>query len=145
MRRPAQISRGYKRDDGYTLTEILVVMAIIGLIAAILTPSLMGQLGRARAKTAQMQLQTIAAAVESYRSDVGHYPATSQGLNVKDVKLLNDPWGHAVQYQPTPDGQSFTVISLGRDGQPGGSGLDRDLSAPTGATPASSSTPLTTQ
>jgi general secretion pathway protein G len=132
-------------EEGYTLTEMLVVMAIIGLIAAVLTPSLMGQLGRARAKTAQMQLDTLASAVESYRSDVGHYPTGSQGVAalltdpgeggwkgpyVKNSNVLNDPWGHPVQYQVGQDGQSFTVTSLGRDGQPGGTGLDADLVSP---------------
>jgi general secretion pathway protein G len=140
--------RGIAADDGYTLTEILVVMAIIGLIAAVLTPGLMGQLGRARAKTAQMQLESVAAGVEMFRNDVGHYPSGSQGVSalltdpgedgwsgpyLKDSKTLNDPWGHPLQYQVGQDGQGFAVKSLGRDGQPGGSGLDRDLQAPTGA------------
>jgi general secretion pathway protein G len=146
MRRRAEVyRRGLKTDAGYTLTEMLVVLAIIGLIAAVLTPGLIGQLGRARSKTAQMQLDTVAAGVEMYRTDVGHYPTGSQGIQalladpgeagwngpyVKDSKILNDPWGHPVQYQVGQDGQSFTVTSLGRDGQPGGTGLDRDLQAP---------------
>src|SRR5947208_1117358 len=98
--------RRLTKDEGCTLTEILVVMAIIGLIAAVLTPGLMGQLGRARAKTAQMQLDTVAAGVEMYRTDVGHYPSGSQSIQVlladpgedgwkgpyvKDSKILNDP------------------------------------------------------
>ena len=135
-----------KRDDGYTLTEILVVLAIIGLIAAVLTPGLVGQLSRARAKTAQMQLETIAAGVEMYRADVGRYPATAEGLAalladpgeqegwtgpyIKDPKVLRDPWGNPVQYTVDAEGRTFTVKSLGRDGRPPGVGLDRDLQAP---------------
>jgi len=134
------------RDDGYTLTEILVVMAIIGLLVAVLTPGLVGQLGRARAKSAQMQLETVAAAVEMFRSDVNRYPTDAEGLSslltepgtvegwtgpyLKSGKSLQDPWGRNLEYQMNSDGRSFTVKSLGRDGAPGGSGLDKDLTAP---------------
>jgi len=133
------------RDEGYTLTEILVVMAIIGLIAAVLTPGLVGQLGRARAKTAQMQLESVASAVELFRSDVSRYPTQGEGLNalvgdpgddgwtgpyLKNAKVLQDPWGRLVEYKVDTDGRSFTVTSLGRDGKAGGSGLDKDLQAP---------------
>jgi general secretion pathway protein G len=138
--------RRLKDDQGYTLTEILVVMAIIGLIAAVLTPGLVGQLGRARAKSAQMQVDTVAAAVEMFRSDTNRYPTDSEGLGalltepgtvdgwagpyLKNLKLLQDPWGHAVQYKLDSDGRSFTVTSFGRDGTQGGSGQDKDLTAP---------------
>jgi len=144
MRRHARRHR--LSDDGYTLVEILVVLAIIGLLAAVLTPNLIGQLGRARAKTAQVQLETLAAAVESFRSDVGRYPTNSEGLTVllaqpggvdgwvgpyiKGAKALNDPWGHPVQYQESDDALTFQVISLGADGQPNGQGLNADLHAP---------------
>jgi general secretion pathway protein G len=135
-----------KRDAGYTLTEMLVVLAIIALIAAVLTPGLIGQLGRARAKTAQMQVDSIAASVEMFRSDVGRYPTSGEGLTslvtqpagadgwtgpyLKSAKILSDPWGHAVLYTPSADGQGFTVTSLGRDGAPNGTGLDADLTSP---------------
>jgi general secretion pathway protein G len=134
-----------KDDRGYTLTEILVVMAVIGLIAAILTPGLVGQLGRARAKTAQMQLDTIAAAVETFRSDVGRYPTNDEALNallvqpqnadgwtgpyLKNPKVTSDPWGHPVAYQVDSVGETFTVTSYGADGAAGGVGLDKDLTA----------------
>lgn len=133
-------------EDGYTLTEMLVVLAIIGVLVAVLTPNLIGQLGRARAKSAQMQLDTIAAAVESFRTDVGHLPTAGEGLSalvsdpgneqgwtgpyLKDSKILNDPWGHPITYQPDAQGQGFTVTSLGRDGAAGGTGLDKDLTSP---------------
>lgn len=135
---------GRLKDGGYTLTEILVVMAVIGLIAAVLTPGLVGQLGRARAKTAQMQLETIASGVEMFRADVGRYPTDSEGLNVlvnqpsdaegwtgpylKNARVLQDPWGNAVSYKS--EGRSFVVRSLGADGAASGFGLDRDLVAP---------------
>jgi len=134
------------RDEGYTLTEILVVMAVIGLIAAMLTPGLVGQLGRSRSKTAQVQLETVAASVEMFRSDVGRYPSQAEGLQVlitqpgdgegwtgpyvKSSKVLQDPWGNALQYRAGEDGRTFLVSSLGADGKAEGQGLNRDLHAP---------------
>jgi general secretion pathway protein G len=147
MRRDPE-SRVRRGDDGYTLTEILVVLAIIGLIAAVLTPGLVGQLGRARAKTGQMQVETLAAAVEVFRSDVGRYPTKGEGLNallaepgdaagwtgpyIKSSKVMKDPWGHDIAYDATDDSRSFTVTSYGADGKGGGVGLDKDLQAPNG-------------
>jgi general secretion pathway protein G len=125
---------------------MLVVLAIIGLIAAVLVPGLIGQLGRARAKSAQMQIDSIAAAVEIFRTDVNRYPTSDEGLNallvqpsnadgwtgpyLKSTKLLQDPWGHPVLYSLSGDNLTFTITSLGRDGAPGGAGLDKDLTAP---------------
>jgi len=124
-------------------------MAIIGLIAAVLTPGIVGQLGRARAKTAQVQLDTVAAAVESFRSDVGRYPTNAEGLTalmsqpanvdgwtgpyVKSSKATTDPWGHPIEYKESDDGLTFVVTSLGADGQPDGTGLNKDLHAPAGS------------
>lgn len=132
-------------EDGYTLTEILVVMAIIGLIAAVLTPGLLGQLGRARAKTASLQLESVAAAVEMFRSDTGRYPTNSEGLNalvsqpanaegwqgpyLKNPKMLTDPWGHAETYTLADTGLTYIVGSYGADGAEGGTGLNKDLQA----------------
>lgn len=134
--------------DGYTLTEMLVVIGIICLIAAVLTPGLMGQLGRARVKAAELQLQTVASAVELFKSDVGRYPTEQEGLTalvtepaglqgwtgpyLKDSKALLDPWNRPLLYTVDPSGQSFVVQSLGADGKPGGSGVNRDLKASSG-------------
>lgn len=131
-------------DDGYTLTEMLVVIAIIALLAAVLTPSLMGQLARARVKAASLQLQSLASAVESFRSDIGRPPTTEEGLNalvgqpgdlegwlgpyLRDPGALKDPWGRAVQYSVV-DEQSFELKSLGADGKPGGRGPAADITA----------------
>jgi len=135
-------------DNGYTLTEMLVVIGIICLIAAVLTPGLMGQLGRARVKAAELQLQTVASAVELFKSDVGRYPSEQEGLTalvtepaglqgwtgpyLKDSKALLDPWNRPLLYTLDPSGQSFVVQSLGADGKPGGSGVNRDLKASSG-------------
>ncbi|MDR3511010.1 MAG: type II secretion system major pseudopilin GspG [Caulobacteraceae bacterium] len=133
-------------EAGYTLTEMLVVIGIICLIAAVLTPNVMGQLARARVKTAQLQLQTVGADLEAFRSDVGRYPTTQEGLQAllqqpssadgwsgpyaRDAKALNDPWNRPLVYSVDDSGQTYQVKSLGADGKPGGSGVDRDLVEP---------------
>jgi general secretion pathway protein G len=135
-----------RRDEGYTLTEMLVVIGIISLIAAVLTPNLVNQLGRARSKAAGLQVQTVASAIEVFRSDVGRYPTEQEGLAalvsqpagadewsgpyLRDTKQLKDPWNHPLVYRLDSTGRHFWVQSLGADGKPGGSGDDRDLSAP---------------
>lgn len=131
-------------DEGYTLTEMLVVIAIIALIAAVLTPALVGQLSRARVKAAALQLQTIESALETYRSDVGRLPTTDEGLAVltkepanvegwlgpylRDAKAARDPWGRPFVYRETSD-DSFELICLGADGKPGGRGAAADLAS----------------
>lgn len=141
MRLPAR--RRLTASDGYTLTEMLVVIGIIAMIAALLTPTLYGQFQRARAKTARLQLDTIASGVELFRSDVGRYPTSSEGLRsllasniegwtgpyLKDARALQDPWNHDVEYVLQEDG-TFFVRSRGANGQEGGRGADADLTAP---------------
>lgn len=142
-------------EAGYTLTEMLVVIGIIGLIAAFLTPAIIGQFGRARAKAAQLQLDTLSTDVESFSSDVGRYPTQQEGLAallhepasvqgwsgpyVRDQKVLKDPWGRPVLYVVDQERRTFVVRSLGADGKPGGRGVDRDLQSPESDEPASSS------
>lgn len=132
------------RDAGYTLTEMLVVIAIIGLIAAVLTPNLMGQLGRARVKSAQLQLESVAAAVEMFHSDVGRYPTVGEGLAalvkepadaegwtgpyLKSATSLKDPWNGQILYRGGDE--TFEVVSLGSDRKAGGAGTKHDLVAP---------------
>ena len=134
-----------KAQAGYTLTEMLVVIAIIGLIAAVLTPSLMGQLGRSRVKAAELQLETMSSAVEAFHADVGRYPTQSEGLQalvtapadaetwtgpyLKGSKAILDPWGRPILYQPGDDDHDYVVMSYGADGKPGGTGVKRDLRA----------------
>ena len=146
MRSPVCQLSDTKGDEGYTLTEMLVVIGIICLIAAVLTPSLMGQLGRARVKAAGLQLQNLAAAVESFHSDVGRYPTQPEGLTalvnqpadtqgwagpyLRDARALQDPWNHPLIYKVEADGQHFYIETLGADGKPGGSGTAADIREP---------------
>jgi general secretion pathway protein G len=134
-----------RREAGYTLTEMLVVIGIIALIAAVLTPAVLGQMGHARLRAAQLQLNTVAAEVETFRNDVGRYPTQAEGLAAllkppgsiegwagpyAKTKSLKDPWGDAIVYLPGADGRSFEVESLGPTGKPGGAGSDAVLKAP---------------
>ena len=147
MRSPVRQRVGaFRGSPGYTLTEMLVVIGIISLIAAVLTPGIIGQFSRARAKAAQLQLDTLAADLEAYSSDVGHYPTTEEGIQalveepasiqgwsgpyVKSRKMLADPWGNPIVYTVDATGKKFSVKSLGADGKPGGKSVDRDLEAP---------------
>lgn len=134
-------------DDGYTLTEMLVVIVIIGMLAAVLTPVLIGQLARARAKAARLQVENISTSVEMFRSDVGRYPSADEGLGalvtmpdeavegwlgpyVNGRKALADPWGRPLRYAAGIGNAQPVVRSFGADGEPGGRGADADVAAP---------------
>jgi general secretion pathway protein G len=132
-------------DDGYTLTEMLVVIGIISLIAAVLTPGIISQMSRARAKAAHLQLDTVSAAVEMFYADTGRYPSSQEGLGalltppqdapgwsgpyVRDRKALADPWGRPLAYSQ-PDKLHYQVLTLGADGKLGGVGVNADMAAP---------------
>jgi len=134
-----------RTDDGYTLTEMLVVIAIIGLLAAVLTPMIAGQLSRARVKAARLQVENVSTAIEMFRSDVGRYPTAQEGLKalvqapdgldgwigpyIRNTKSLDDPWGRPLKYQAPLDTAPPHVLSLGADGKAGGTGADADIAS----------------
>jgi len=134
---------------GFTLIELLVVLIVLGLLASLVAPRIIGRVSEARTTTARTQLDLLGVALDSYRLDNGGYPTTEQGLAAlrdrptreplpsswrgpylrKAVPM--DPWGKAYIYrspgQQNPSG--FDLVSLGRDGQTGGQDEDADLSA----------------
>ncbi|MEN0653533.1 MULTISPECIES: type II secretion system major pseudopilin GspG [Hyphobacterium] len=131
------------RRAGYTLAELLVVMVILGLLAAIATPIVLNQLGSARHQTAQTQVENFATALSYYRLNVGQFPDASQGLSALvsqpagaagwngpylDARngVPTDPWGEAFIYEVVGPGQ-VVIRSLGRDKQEGGEGQDADI------------------
>lgn len=135
--------RRYRRTmQGYTLTEMLVVVAIIGLISAVVIPQTIGQLGKAQNRTSKLQAQSVASAVEQFQADTGRLPTEEEGLQVlvtrptgldswtgpyiRTQAQLKDSWGRPFIYKP--EGSGFTIGSLGADGKPGGEGADRDIS-----------------
>lgn len=133
-----------RRNSGFTLIEIMVVVVILGILAAIVVPRVMDNPDKARVVTAKQQIRTIETALNMYRLDNFKYPTTDQGLealvsapadaSVKNFKqggympkLPNDPWGNAFQYLNPGTRGEIDIYSLGADGQPGGEGVDADI------------------
>lgn len=133
-------------ETGLTLVEMIVVLAIIALVAALIVPNVIGRPDEARVTVAKADLRTISAALKMYRLDNSDYPTTEQGLSAlarrptagpapahwaADGYLAQvpvDPWGRPYLYRyPNPDG-AFDLLSYGKDGKAGGDGVNADLS-----------------
>lgn len=127
---------------GFTLLELLVVMVILGLLVGYVAPKFFGQVGKSEVKTAKAQIEALEKALDLYRLDTGHYPNTELGLKALNTKPDNepkwngpylkkevpvDPWGNAYVYKQPGDHGEFDLISLGKDGQPGGEGEGADI------------------
>ncbi len=134
------IRRGKVR--GFTLLELLVVLVVLGLLVSIVGPRYFNQLGKSEAKAAQAQISSIAKALDMYRIDVGRYPSTEQGLAALSASpanepkwhgpylqkaVPNDPWGRAYGYKSPGDTGEFDLLSLGKDGAPGGTEENADI------------------
>ncbi|WP_024904953.1 type II secretion system major pseudopilin GspG [Robbsia andropogonis] len=138
-RRPGRLARGF------TLIEVMVVIAIIGILATLIVPKIMNRPDQARRVAATQDIATLMQSLKLYRLDNGRYPTTEQGLraliakpstdpvpnNWKDggylERLPNDPWGNPYQYlNPGVHGE-VDVFSYGADGKPGGEGNDADI------------------
>jgi general secretion pathway protein G len=134
---------------GFTLIEILVVIAVIAILASVVTPLVFRNVGDAKVSAAKAQIEIFATALDAYRLDNDYYPSTTQGLaalqaipqgqplprNWRGPYLRKappqDPWGKPYSYvcpgQVNP--QSYDLSSLGRDGQAGGTGEDADITS----------------
>ena len=127
---------------GFTLLELLVVVAIIGLLAGYVAPRYFSQLGKSEAGVARAQIDALEKSLDQYRLDTGRYPTTEQGLNALVVKPANepkwngpylrkglpaDPWGNAYLYKIPGQRGEFDIVSYGKDGQPGGTGDAADI------------------
>ena len=131
------------KERGFTLLELLVVLAILGLLAAIVGPQVIKYLGSSRTQTASVQVKNVASALELYRLDVGRYPTTQEGVQalvkqpagvptwngpyLPDESALNDPWGKPYILQVPGKHRSADVYSLGSDGVEGGTGEAKDV------------------
>ena len=133
----------FKRTRGFTLLELLVVIVIIGLLAAYVGPKYFAQLGRSEVTVARAQIEAFEKALDTFRLDVGRYPSTEEGLNALLVlppntagwngpylrrAIPSDPWGHPYQYRSPGTKSEIEILSLGRDGQRGGAGDAADIS-----------------
>lgn len=126
-----------RAEAGFTLVELLVVLAIIGLLSTVVIINVLPMQDRAQVQKAEADIATIEQALEFWRIDTGRYPNAEEGLGVLVVptatgaklkKLPDDPWGKPYGYAvPGENNQPFLVFSLGADGAEGGEGNDADL------------------
>ncbi|MDX1340856.1 MAG: type II secretion system major pseudopilin GspG [Reinekea sp.] len=135
-----------KKQAGFTLIELMVVLVILGIIMGLVVPNVIGRGDEARVTAAETDIQTIGQALEMYRLHNSHYPSTDQGLEALVSKpggspepknwrgpylpkTPKDPWGNPYGY--INDGGSPEVISYGADNSEGGEGLNQDISTAT--------------
>jgi len=146
-RRFRRASRRTRRrsERGYTLVEILVVITIIGLLMALVGPRVLNYLTESKVKTARIQIQSFASALDLFYLDAGRYPTSAEGLAVlvrpttgitawngpylKGGTVPNDPWGKPYQYRSPGEHGAYDVVSLGSDGQEGGTGTAADITS----------------
>ena len=139
------ISRSLRAARGFTLIEIMVVVVIIGLLAAVILPNVFGNVEKAQVSKAKSDIQAIETALTMYKLDNYKYPSTDLGLtalaqrpNDPTVRnwreggyikrISNDPWGLPYQYVfPGTRGQEYDLYSFGADGQEGGEGPNADI------------------
>jgi general secretion pathway protein G len=138
--------RRRRRERGFTLVEILVVITIIGLIMALVGPRVLNYLSESKAKAAKIQIESFASALDLYYLDLGRYPTTNEGLGaltqgnnapgwngpyLRGGVVPNDPWGHSYLYRSPGQRAPYEIVSLGSDGQEGGSGTAADIASGT--------------
>ena len=131
-----------KKEKGFTLIEVLIVMVILGLLAALVGPRMFGKVGKSKQKAAKSQIALLETTLDTYRLDMGKYPTEEEGLQAlrekpedsenwdgpylaKEVPL--DPWGNAYVYVCPGEHGEYDIISLGGDKNPDGEGEDMDI------------------
>lgn len=135
-----------KKSQGFTLIEVMVVVVILGILAAIIVPNVIGKDDKARVEATRTSLKAVGNALEMYKLDNHKYPTTEEGLEAlikrpASAKSWNpqgylkggmpkDSWGNELQYMsPGPAGRPYELYSLGADGVEGGEGNDADIVA----------------
>ena len=130
-----------KNNRGFSLLELLVVLVILGLLAALVGPKLFPKLGKGKQSAAKAQIALLGQSLDQFRLDTGTYPTTQQGLAALNTNpgvenwegpylgkaVPNDPWGKAYVYQCPGTHGEYDLYTLGRDGTPGGEGEDKDV------------------
>jgi len=140
-----QQRRRQRRQAGVTLIEMLVVVTIIALFAALVAPNMFKQGDKARVTATRAQINNLKTALGAYKLDTGVFPSSEQGLQALrtsppnqaqwsgpylQMDIPNDPWGHAYLYKfPGDHGDEPDIMSYGADGQPGGEGINADITS----------------
>ncbi|MBI4455056.1 MAG: type II secretion system major pseudopilin GspG [Acidobacteria bacterium] len=137
--------RRNKREKGFSLIELIVVLVILGLLAAVVGPAVMRRLKGSRTQIAKIQISQFEESLDLFNFDVGRYPGTQEGLQaliqnsgnvpnwsgpyLKKNALPKDPWGHDYVYRSPGQHGEYDLYSLGADGQEGGDGENADVSS----------------
>jgi general secretion pathway protein G len=132
-----------RRTGGFTLVELLVVLAILGLLAGLVGPQVMKFLGTSKTKTAALQIENLTSTLDLYRLEVGRYPTNEEGLEalvsrpsdvpnwngpyLKNGQVPKDPWGFEYQYRYPGEHGGVDIWSLGADNREGGEGENTDI------------------
>ncbi|HZH44615.1 MAG TPA: type II secretion system major pseudopilin GspG [Lysobacter sp.] len=138
--RPSRVpARFAARQRGMSLIEIIIVIVLIGAVLTFVGTRVLGGADRAKVNLAKSQLQTLAGKVESFQMDTGRLPGSLEELVKQPANAtgwlgpyakaneLVDPWGRAIEYRAPGEAGPFDLVSLGADGQPGGSSVDADI------------------
>ena len=133
-----------RRDAGFTLTELLVTVFIMGLLATIVLVNVIGNVDQSRVQKARADIALLESSLDRYRLQLFNYPTTEQGLDALVSvpsgadearypvdgfirRLPDDPWGNPYQYEHPGQNGTVDIYSFGADGQPGGEGFDADI------------------
>lgn len=141
----APLSRLTSARNGFTLLELLIVIAIIGLLASVVAPKLIGRIGKSKPVIARAQIESFGTALETYRLDTGEYPSQEQGLRalikrpndslnwhgayLRKKVIPDDPWGESYIYKYPGENDDYDLLSYGKDKRKGGEEEDADIAS----------------
>ena len=132
-----------KNRKGFTLVELIVVMVILGMLAALVFPKFISKVGKGKVSAARTQIELLGQALDQFRMETGRYPTTQEGLNALQVNpgvngwdgpylkkgIPNDPWGRPYHYESPGQHGDYDLYSYGADGNPGGEGENQDINS----------------